>query len=370
MRCAPTLSLLLLGAVPFGGAAQQLVPAPQSPELTVRSDLVQVPALVTTRKGEVVLTLGASDFALTDNGIPQALSLVPNTDSEPLALAVIVETGGAGSRHLADYRNIAAILDAFVGSVDHETALVGFDSHPQLLVPFTSNTDAVAGELGQLQPGDNGASILDAVAFGLQMLRREPPRYRRTLLLLSETIDQGSTTTRTEALRLISDTNTTMHIFAFPSTRAAVAHEASKFNRPGQPGPARGCFSHDHTGDPTDAEYDGHYSRQVLDCISDLAPPLRLATMAFLTAHDALRTNTAESIANLSGGEFLHFHDSASLKRDLIQDSNEVHNFYVLDFRPTDPAAGLHALHLSIKDHADLRLQARTEYWIDNDAPH
>ncbi len=106
-----------------------------------------------------------------------------------------------------------------------------------------------------------------------------------------------------------------MYSFGFSSTRSAVSHEASKFGQPSltasgdgagiefkstEPGPAHGCFSRDGA----DAEYEGHYSKQVLDCISLLAPPLRLGTMAFLVARNTLRTNTAEAIARLTGGEF------------------------------------------------------------------
>jgi hypothetical protein len=102
-------------------------------------------------------------------------------------------------------------------------------------------------------------------------------------VLLSETIDQGSRTTVNDALRLISDTNTTIYSFGFSSTRSAVSNEASKFNRPDEPGPEHGCFSRDGA----DAEYAGHYSKQVLDCLSDLVPPIRLATMTFVTARNA-----------------------------------------------------------------------------------
>jgi hypothetical protein len=73
--------------------------------------------------------------------------------------------------------------------------------------------------------------------------------------------------------------------------------------RSGEQGPAHGCFSRDGA----DAEYEGHYSKQVRDCISQLAPPLRLATMALLVARNALRTNTAEAIAQLTGGESFTF---------------------------------------------------------------
>lgn len=369
MRSVPTfafltaLSLLVLNsAVPMARAQQPAAGSPLTPTITVRSNLVEVPALVTTKKGEVVFALKTSDFQLTDDGIPQKIRLVSDTDSQPLALAVVVETGGDGANHLPDYRSIGAILDSVVGGVDHRVALITFDSMPHLVVPFTTNTDLVSEVLGSLRPGDSGASILDAVAFAVRLLRNEPPRYRRALLLISETVDQGSFTTPTQALRMISDTNTTMYSFAFSSTRAAVAREASKFNRPDEPGPAHGCFSHD-------PEYNGHYPRQVLDCISDLAPPLRLATMAFLAAHDALRKNTAQTIAHLAGGEFFHFRNAKMLQKDLIRVSNDVPNFYVFSFRPSDPTPGLHALRLTLPDRPQLRVQARTEYWIDNDNP-
>jgi hypothetical protein len=274
----------------------------------------------------------------------------------------VVETGGAGASHLTDYRQLDAILDALVGGVEHRIGVIGFDSTPHLLGHFTPDTSDASKQLANLREGDQGAAILDGVAFAVEQLRTQPAGYRRAILLLSETIDQGSTTTLGEALRLISDTNTTMYSFAFSSTAAAVSHEGSKFNSK-EPGPPHGCFSRNGA----DPEYDGHYSKQVLDCISQLAPPLRLATMAFLAARNALRTNTAESIAHLTGGEFFHFHDAKDLRSGLIAISNDVPNFYVLSFHPTSLVPGMHALHVAMKDRPQLALKFRSEYWIDSD---
>src|SRR5580700_1351631 len=330
MRPACIVSLLFCLAA-AGLRAQQSDPG--QAVLTVRSTLVQVPALVKTKAGKVMLKLTADDFSLTDNGVPQALTLDQGTDLEPLALAIVVETGGAGANHLVDYQQLDAILDALVGAVEHRVAIIGFDSKPHLLMPFEPGTAHASQQLANLREGDSGGAILDGVAFAVAQLRAQPTRFRRAILLLSETIDHGSKTTLSEALRLISDTNTTMYSFGFSSTRAAVSHEASKFNSSEQ-GPAHGCFS--RVG--ADAEYEGHYSKQVLDCISQLAPPLRLATMAFLAARNSLRTNTAESIAQLTGGEFVHFNNAKDLKAGLITFSNDVPNYYVLSFHPTSPA--------------------------------
>ncbi len=357
MRSAAIFFLLCLAA--SGLRAQQDDPGPV---LKVRSTLVQVPTLVKTKGGQVLLKLTADDFRLTDNGVPQALTLDLGTDAEPLALAIVVETGGAGAHHLVDYQQLDAILEALVGAVEHRVAVIGFDSTPHLLRPFERGTAHASEQLSSLREGNSGAAILDAVAFAVAQLRAQPARFRRAILLLSETIDHGSETTLSDALRLISDTNTTMYSFGFSSTRSAISHEASKFNSSEQ-GPAHGCFSRNGA----DAEYEGHYSKQVLDCISQLAPPLRLATMTFLTARNALRTNTAEAIAQLTGGEFFHFREDKDLKAGLIAVSNDVPNYYILSFHPTPLEPGVHALHLEVKDRSHLVIKSRSEYWMDND---
>ena len=353
--------------VPTSGpseSAQSAAPPANQATITVRSTLVEVPALVKTKDGQQVFELTADDFVLTDDGVAQHLTLDPDTDSRPLALAIVVETGGAGGSHLDDYRQLDPILDALIGNVEHSVAVIGFDSRPHLLLPFNNDTTLASHQLAILRAGDPGAAILDAIAFAVGQLRAQPENYRRAILLLSETIDQGSNTSRDDALRLISDTNTTMYSFGFSSTRSAVSHEASKFSQHYNPGPAHGCFSREGA----DAEYEGHYSKQVLDCLSILAPPIRLATMTWLTARNSLRNNTAESVAQLTGGQFRRFHNAKDLKAELIAASNDVPNYYVLSFHPTASTPGLHVLHLQLKDRPQLTLQARSEYWIDEES--
>lgn len=361
MRSVRILFLLLCLAG-VGVRAQQS--DPNQPALTVRSTLVEVPVLVKAKGGHVVFGLTADDFLLTDDGVSQHLTLDQDTYSQPLVLAIVVETGGAGARHLIDYLHLDAILDALTGNIEHRVAVIGFDSTPHLLVPFTPNTADASRQMVNLHQGDTGAAILDAVAFAVKQLRAQPTHFRRAMLLLSETIDQGSRTTLNDVLRLISGTNTTIYSFGFSSTRSAVAHEASKFNRPGEPGSKHGCFSRRGIV----AEYEGHYNRQVLDCISDLAPPVRLATMTFLGARNALRTNTAESIAQFTGGEFFHFHDAKDLEGALVAVSNDVPNYYVLSFHPKSVTSGLHALRVEIKNQPRVVVKSRSEYWIDSDS--
>jgi VWFA-related protein len=336
--------------------------------ITMRSNLVVVPALVKTKSGDLVFTLKADDFTLTDDGVPQKLRLDEDAGSQPLALVICVETGGDGAAHLADYAKLGALIDNMIGSVDHKIAIVGFDSKPILLHGFTPNTSFIEKSLDDLDPGDSKAAILDGLTFSVNLLRPQPTTYRRAILLLSETIDQGSHAKLVDALRAISDTNTMIYSVGFGSTRVQVRDEASKLSS-AEPGPTKGCFSRDFG---TDA--DGNpippptsVGTQTFDCFAELAPPLRLAKMAEIILRNALHKNTSESVAQLTGGEFYKFHDGKTLDKDLFTLSNHIPNRYTLSFVPIAPTPGFHAIRLTLKDHINLKVEARNGYWIEPD---
>ena len=176
--------------------SQTSAPAQPPQTLTTNTTLVLVPALVRSNAGKLVYTLTAQDFILTDDGIPQKLTLEQDTGGESLALVVLIETGGAGAREFNKFDSIAPplapMLESIIGNVSHKVAVVTFDSQPTLLQPFTSNTNTAADALRTLTPGctrqhhlddcasplaihnvalgDNGAAILDSAR-----LRRRPP---------------------------------------------------------------------------------------------------------------------------------------------------------------------------------------------------
>jgi VWFA-related protein len=343
-------------------------PDSQVPTLSSRSNLVLVPVLVKSKAARIVFSLTADDFILTDNGIPQAVRIEEGALGQPLALAVIVQTGGQGAAHLRDYRNLGAILDAVIGGVPHRVAVIAFDSKPRLEQDFTPDTDAAAETIAGLPEGDTGAAILDALNFGIRQLRDQPQAYRRAVLLFSETADSGSQTSLEDAVRAVEETNTAIYSFGFSTTGAAVKHETSKLPAPGgtpysnEPYKPGGCMSKDPNADP-DAH--GKRAAQALDCAGDLLPPLRLARIAFLAAKDGLRRNVPESVAQLTGGEYFSFKDAKTLAQHLITISNDVPNYYFLSFRPQSLHPGLHALELKVKNKPDYKVRARKGYWVD-----
>jgi VWFA-related protein len=340
-----------------------------------RSNVVLVPALVRNDKDELVFTLKASDFRVTDDGIERPLTLDEDTGSEPLALVVVVEVGGAGRGKLDSYRNLSAVLDAVVGGVPHRVAVVAFDSTPWLAQDFNPNVDAAGATLHDLDPGDKGAAILDALKFSVGLLRQQPSNYRRAILLLSETNDRGSHATMDDALRAISDTNTAIYSLGFSTGKADAAdygyHELPIYKTDGgfalganaYPNPPHGCMGKD-----PDPEATHNKAVQAYDCLTQLIPPLALAKMAAIRASDGLERNVPETVAQLTGGEYFKFENRRTLVNNLLAISNHVPNRYILSFQPQSPHPGFHAVELKLKDHPGLRITARGGYWADTDA--
>lgn len=350
----------LLGMATIAFAQAPAPPVQTGTVFRAGTTLVLVPALVRTKSGDPVFSLTADDFLLTDDDGPQKLSLEQDTDSEPLTLVVAVEIGGDGARHLDDYRNLGTTIEALVGNVPHRVAIVGFDSEPRVLEDFTSDLNATAAGLHDLNSGDSGGAIFDALKFSVDQLQKQPPEYRRAILLLSETVDHGSHIPLEDAVRAVTDTNTIIYSFAFSSTKSAAGHEASHMMHDGEPGPPGGCFANDPNADPSEKK---GKAEKTYDCLGLLAPPLRLAKIAALVAMNSMRQNASETVAHLTGGEYYSFKDRRTLQKGMLTVSNHVPNRYVLSFRPETPHPGMHTLKLRLKDYPNLQITARRNYW-------
>lgn len=372
-----------------------------------RTTVVLVPALVRTKTGELVYTLGADDFKLTDDGVPQTLTLEADSGAAPLALVVVVEVGGAGARQFKRYPTIAPpvapMLVSLLGNVRHRVAVVTFDSRPTLLEGFTSDTEEAVEALRSLEPGctrqdhhdnctgphpvhdkplgDNGAAILDSLSYAVELLRTQPAAYRRAILLVCETLDRGSITTIAQAVRDVTDSNTTIYAVAYSTAASEAKHFAdrqlpSKVGGPApigwltlsnpHPNPPHGCMGKDPNPDP-----DGARTRwaKAYDCLVQLAPPLGLAKMAAIATVDGLKTNVPETVARLTGGEYFKLGSEKQFEDDLVAITNHLPNRYVLSYHPQSPHPGIHQIELKLPEYEDLEIIARTSYWADDTTP-
>jgi VWFA-related protein len=314
-RLAPFVFLSFLTST-FGPARAQQVPT-----LRARTNLVLVPTLVETKTGEPVFNLTAKDFAVTDNGVEQKIRLDTETYAQPISIVVLLQVGRSAVREFYKYQGLPTMVDALAGNTEHRVAVVEFDSRPRMLQDFTSNPEAIQRAIYGIQPGDDGAAILDSVWYAVDMLRDEPPQNQRVIVLLSETRDSGSVTPMKEVLRKIGQSDVIVYSLAFSPGR----EDAHEFSPP--------------AGDS-----------------ANLLAPVMMAIAA-------LKKNTAAAIPHMTGGQYLRFNSGKQLDLQIAMLANQVHNRYMITFQPSDQTPGMHVLNVKLREPLEVRVLARTSYW-------
>jgi VWFA-related protein len=313
--------------------------------LRTTTTLVVVPTLVQTPAKDIVYTLTADDFALTDNGAPQKIKLEP-ASTQPLSLVVLVQIGGAAPRQFKYYGHLETMLASLLtngpdsGHAANQVAVVNFDSRPEAASPFTTDVSEWTGAINQPFPGDSGAAILDGLAYALRLLKAQPANNRRAILLISQPTDSGSKTTLKEILRTTAETNTTIYTLTFSPEKTAVK---DALNQPAGNAPL-------NTGNGTYVAY------------FDFSMPLALLL-------SSMQKNLAADIATITGGEAATFSNQHSLDDDLAILSTHIRNRTLLTFQPASPKPGLHKLEVRLPQHPELTITARTSYWAAEPEP-
>jgi len=116
------------------------------------------------------------------------------------------------------------MLAEVLGKAPNKISIVNFDSGPEGASPFTSDILQWSDAINHPYAGDSGAAVLDAIAFGIDLLRQQPPNTRRAILLISQRHDSDSKTSEKAVLQALSETNTAIYSLTFSAEKASIRH--------------------------------------------------------------------------------------------------------------------------------------------------
>jgi VWFA-related protein len=309
----------------FGPAAAQ-----QEPTFNAQSNVVLVPTLVRDVSDNTVYSLQAKDFVIEDDGVEQIPYLDEAAEAAPVSLMIAVQCGRRAWREFDRISGLASMLELVLSQPDTEAAVVFFDSKLNLVRDFTHDSGLLEGDLKTIRAGDNGAAILDAVAYSVKLLNKRPEGRQRVLLLISENRDHGSRFAKLDdVVQSIGVTNVAVYALPFsPSLSQALDTE-------------RGS-------NPDEAHWD--------------APPDWLGTL--MMARAAMKKNATHAIAAMSGGEYEPFSSRKAFETRMNSFSNHLHNRYLLSFQPKNPRPGLHRIRVRLKDpERKETVLFRSNYW-------
>ena len=237
----PAIALLCLPTL----HAQQ--PAANAPAATlkIQTSEVVLPVTVRDKKGNLVTTLGMSDFSLTQDGRPQVIKSFTRESNLPYRLGLLVDTSRSVAAAMENERKAAGAFvdkmlpaDPKAGTAADQAFLIHFDRQVELLEDFTSSRDKLHHELEDMGTSSSshespdgpetsdsdrnggesrhrgGTQLYDAIYLACHELMANKDG-RKALVVFSDGADRGSKETLNDAIDEADHANVVIYTIFF-----------------------------------------------------------------------------------------------------------------------------------------------------------
>ncbi len=329
--------------------------APAPPEIDTpifRSDVVnvQVPVTVRDSRGNFVNGLAPVDFQLLDEGIPQPVKL--DVAAHPISLVIAVQSDATARQILPTVQKTASIFAPLVAGETGEVAVIGFDHRVQLHTPFTSNAEEIKAGFAKLKPGSNQHHLDDAAMEAVRMLAKRGKDRKKVLILISETRDVGSAVNPRDVMTQAEFSDVQIYSVSMNHLMNQLTTQAEP-NRPNAVPP----------------EYRGNLPMGVMrtgttDAQTNMGNYTPIFKEIFTLVKGIFVPNSLEVYTKFTGGREQNFVSLAGLEEAVQQIGEEVHSQYLLTFAPTSAEGGYHEITVRVLTAPNLKVTARTGYWI------
>ena len=167
-------------------------------------ELINVTATVTDRSGRFVSGLQKDDFAVYEDGQPQAITHFSN-ERVPVSLGIVLDVSGsmAGEK----FRAAEIALNRFLYDLlapEDEIFIVGFSDDVDLVSDWTSDRGRLSRALSMVRPR-GGTALYDATAEAVPMAQSGRHK-KKAVLVISDGVDTDSRTDAHALQSLIRET--------------------------------------------------------------------------------------------------------------------------------------------------------------------
>lgn len=338
-----------LAALALLGAGAMLLG--QKPDLTVQVKVVNVPATVRDKHGQLVRNLTQDDFILQEDGRPQSVRYFAQDNDMPLTLGLLVDTSGSMMSVMDQERRASSsFFDSILRPEKDQAFLIHFDHEVELDQDLTSSREKLRSALQSMQephfsqtggasqgqrpggyPGRRGGGqhgggtlLYDAVYLASDEVMNKQTG-RKAVVLLSDGMDRGSKESLHAAIEAAQRSDTMVYSIYFKS---AEEHPYGGFG-----GSGGGWGRHGGGGR-------GRYPQE----------------------QHADGKKIMEQMARETGGRMFEASGKDSVERIYAKIEDELRNQYNLGYTPDHAAPGYHRIDLKTKQK-ELVVQARAGYY-------
>jgi len=194
--------------------------------LRIDTTLVQINVTVTDPLNRFVTGLEKEHFKLFEDKVEQNI-LTFSSEDAPLSIGLVFDTSGSMGPKLQKSRQAAAQFFKTANPED-EFFLIEFNDRPELVVPFTADTEEIQNRLTFAQSKGRTA-LLDGVYMAMnQMKKARNPR--KAILIISDGGDNNSRYTESEIKNTVREADVQIYgigIFEAIGARGRTPEELS-----------------------------------------------------------------------------------------------------------------------------------------------
>lgn len=208
-----------------GAAANESV-VDRRANIRIDTTLVLIPVTVTDPMGRFVTGLDRENFKIYEDKVEQEIRQF-SSDDAPLSVGIVFDTSGSMGDKLVKSREAVVQFLKTANPLD-EFFLIQFNDRPELMLPFTSETEEIQNRLIFTQSKGRTA-LLDGVYMAMnQMKKAHNPR--KAILIISDGGDNSSRYTESEVKNAVREADVQIYaigIFEPMASRGRTPEELS-----------------------------------------------------------------------------------------------------------------------------------------------
>jgi VWFA-related protein len=327
-----TLSLLVIAASLLLSAAVVQAQQPQTTDtITIDTNLISVPVIVSDRDNRYVANLKVDSFHLFDNQIEQKISYF-DTGEEPLNVILMLDTSFSTSGVLDDIKKAAKEFLKDLRPQDR-AMIVTFDFETKKLSDLTNDRRQLEDGIKHTKVGKYAGTVLIDSLMDISTHVLQPVRGRKAIILLSDGEDHGSVTNFDDLITTESEADAMIYsIYYRPEMQRMFGTPGRGDGFPGRRHP----FNHATPQRPDPPQGRPRRRNEGLELM--------------------------EKMAEVTGGRFYQG-ETSELKETFAMIAEELRHQYRLGFYPEELKrdGAVHALQVKV-NLPDVSVRARHEY--------
>ena len=189
--------------------------------------VVNLLAVIRTKKGEIIRDLSKDDFSILEDGKPQTIQYFARQSDLPLTLGIMVDTSMSQGRVLEKERAASfRFLDQVLRDGKDQVFIMQFDVSVQIRQALTASFAKLNDALSYVDlpsravlsiPTNRGTVMYDAILKASQDVLKNQ-QGRKALILLTDGVDIGSDATLTDAVDAAQRADTVIYSILYSDT--------------------------------------------------------------------------------------------------------------------------------------------------------